>query len=160
MNQTGPPWLLIDRQEEQLVRIFRIPGIDKLRIATITAQEDGRVPAIYDAIPWTKEKLLLATDRGLRTFEIASDKVAQPALPDPKRLARRLCRDGRGRLWIGGEGLVMIDTGGRTIHTFDALPMLGRSTIDTLAADPGHADGVVAALSERGLLFVQARPSR
>jgi ligand-binding sensor domain-containing protein len=101
----------------------------------------------------------VATNQGLRTFEISSGKISQPALPALDRQFRRLCRDGLGRLWMGGDGLVMIDPDGKTLHAFDALPMLGRSPINALATDPSHPEGVVVAMGTRGLIFIQARPA-
>jgi hypothetical protein len=33
--------------------------------------------------------------------------------------------------------------------------MLGRATVNALAADPEHADGIIAALDGRGVVFVR-----
>ena len=43
------------------------------------------------------------------------------------RSVSRLARDGRGRLWLGGEGLAVLDADGKTLHPLDELPMIGRS---------------------------------
>ena len=66
-----------------------------------------------------------------------------------------LCRDGRGRLWLAGQGLAVVEAAGKAPVPLDEVPMIGRTTINALAADPEHADGVIAALSERGVVFVR-----
>ena len=66
-----------------------------------------------------------------------------------------LVRDGRGRLWLGGEGLAVLEADGKTLHPLDELPKLGRSKIEALAADPAHADGAIAAVADRGVVFVR-----
>ncbi len=159
VTAVGPPWILLDRHHKMLVRLHKDPKGDQLPLVMLPIREGERVLAIHDAIPWINKTLLLATDQGLRTFEIASGKVSRPALPALDQQVKRLCSDGLGRLWMGGEGLVLIDPDSKTTHPCDALPMLGRAPIDALAADPSHPEGIVAAMRARGLIFVQARPS-
>jgi hypothetical protein len=159
VNEVGPPWILLDHRNKTLVRLHLDPKTDLPPRAMLKIREGERVLAIHEALPLTRETLLLATDQGLRTFEIASGKISPPVLPVLDRKVKRLCRDGLGRLWMGGDGLVMIDPGGKTLHAFDALPMLGRSPIDALATDPSHPEGVVVAMGTRGLIFIQARPA-
>ncbi len=126
---------------------------------TITLQDGDRKLTVVDAIPWTEETLLLATDQGLRTYEIVSGKVALAQLSSLDRKVSRLCRDHLGRLWVGGDGVAMVEADGKTVHTFDAVPMLGRSAISALAPDPAQPDGIVAGMGDRGVLFLQAKPA-
>jgi hypothetical protein len=62
---------------------------------------------------------------------------------------------GRGRLWLGGEGLAVLEADGKTLHPLDELPMPGRSRIDAIAADPAHPDGAIVAVEDRGVVFVR-----
>ncbi len=72
---------------------------------------------------------------------------------DPGRKIRRLARDGLGRLWLGGEGLILVEGG--KVQAMDTLPMLDREEVRALAADPDHRDGIVAAIEDRGVVFVR-----
>jgi hypothetical protein len=62
---------------------------------------------------------------------------------------------GRGRLWLGGEGLAVFEADGKTLRPLDELPTPGRSKIDAIAADPAHPDGTIAAVEDRGVVFVR-----
>src|SRR5207253_3837690 len=115
---------------------------------------------ILDAISWTEGHLLLATDEGMRVYEKASGKLLPAPLPEPGRPVKLLCRDGLGRLWLAGEGLWMLGRDGRTLHSLDSLPMMGRTEVAALASDAKHADGIVASLGERGVLFVRGDEGR
>ena len=155
-----PPWILLDKQKKTLVRLHPDPRSGQRPIEPIPVRDDEHVLQVHDAISWTGGALLLATDQGMKAFDIATGKIAPANLPAIERQVSRLCRDGLGRLWMGGDGLLMIDPDGKTVHSFDTVPMLGRSAIAALAADPAHPDGVAAAvLEQRGLIFVQARSS-
>ncbi len=118
--------------------------------------EGDRALEIRDAIPWTKSELMLATDRGLRLFALDGDKLLPAPINTGGRSIARICRDGRGRLWFGGEGLAVVDAGGGKMPVpLDDLPMMGRAKIDALAADPDHPDGIIAAIDGRGVVFVR-----
>jgi hypothetical protein len=99
--------------------------------------------------------VLLATDRGLRTFAIDGGRITVPPLIAGGRPVSHLAQDGHGRLWLGGEGLAVLDADGKALHPLDALPVPGRSKTDALAADPGHAEGAVAAVEGRGVVFMR-----
>ena len=145
--------------------VFRLTygsGSKDSRMEVIPPIQAGRPEPlkVRDAIAWSNGELLLATDRGLRTFAIDGGRLAVPALETGGRSVSRLTRDGRGRLCLGGEGLAVLDVHGRTVHPLDELPMLGRLTIQALAADPAHPDGAIAAVKGRGVVFVRVDPAR
>jgi hypothetical protein len=157
VGDAGPPWLLLDGSNAQLLRLtygpdFKDPRLDKVKVV-----EGGTALKVHDAIPWAEGTLLLATDKGPRRLAIASGAVGPTALPDPGRPITSLAPDGLGRVWLGGEGLWMVDREGK-LHDCGALPMIGRTNVVTLAADPGHRDGVIASLGARGVVFVRVAP--
>ncbi len=155
VNDAGPPWTLLDRQHGQLVRLSYGPGSKDPRLNAVPLTDAGQPLKVRDAIPWTKAELMLLTDRGLKIVATGGDKPAEVPIDTGGRSIARICRDGRGRLWLGGDGLAVVEAGGKAPQWLDDLPMMGRSTVDALAADPEHADGVIAAVRERGVVFVR-----
>jgi hypothetical protein len=157
VNEADPPWILLDPINEVLVRLSAGPNVVVPRLAVLSPADVGAEPPlkVRDAIPWATGELLLATDRGLRTLAIEGGKLATPPLNAAGRVISHLTRDDRGRLWLGGEGLAVLDVDGKALRPLDELPMLGRSRIEALAADPGCADGAVAAIEGRGVVFVR-----
>ncbi len=78
-----------------------------------------------------------------------------PPLNAGGRPVSKLVRDGRGRLWLGGDGLAVLDADGRTLHPLDELPILGRQfKVEALAADAAKADGAIVAIEGRGVVFL------
>ena len=155
INDAGPPWILHDRTNELLLRLSHGPNFENPWLEVSPLNEDGQRLEVRDAISWTKGELLLATDRGLRTFPIDGGRVATPALDAGGRPVTHLVRDGRGRLWLGGEGLAVLEADGKTLHSLDELPLPGRSKIVAMAADPQHPDGAIASVEDRGVIFVR-----
>jgi hypothetical protein len=155
INDAGPPWILHDRTNELLLRLSHGPNFENPWLEVSPLNEDGQRLDVRDTISWTKGELLLATDRGLRTFPIHGGRVATPALDAGGRPVTHLVRDGRGRLWLGGEGLAVLESDGKTLHSLDELPLPGRSKIVAMAADPQHPDGAIAAVEDRGVVFVR-----
>ncbi len=157
VNEAGPPWILHDRRLERLLRLEYGPEFKAPRLTLVTpiaAGAEGPVK-VHDAIAWTKDSLLLATDRGLKIFAIDGEKLSAAAIETGNRPVTRLARDGRGRLWLGGgQGLLMVEADGKTLHPLDAVPRLGRSKVEALVADPDHPDGVIAAIADRGVVFI------
>lgn len=157
VNRSGPPWILHDRRSERLLRLeygpdFRAP---RLTLVPLTAPgQKGRIK-VHDAIAWTKGSLLLATDRGLQIYTTDGKKLSAAAIETGNRPVTRLVRDGRGRLWLGGsQGLLMVEADGKTLHPLDDVPRLGRSEVEALVADPDHPVGVIAAIADRGVVFL------
>ncbi len=149
-STNGYVWRVDQGRAEELYFLDNEPPKQKERRKKEIAEAKARE---------AKEKAARPPRKGKFDFVIASGKLAPSNLPALDRRVSRLCRDGLGRLWIGGESLMMLDADSKTLHTFDTLPMLGRTSIDALAADPSHPEGIVAAMGTRGLIFVQARRS-
>jgi hypothetical protein len=155
VNDGGPPWILLDGYRGQLLRLSHGPGFKDPRLNSVPLSEAGEPLKIRDAISWTKAELMLATDRGLKLLALDGDKLAAAPINTGGRSISRIRRDGRGRLWLGGDGLAVVEAGGTVVHSLDDLPMLGRAKVDAIAADPDHPDGVIAALGEHGVVFVR-----
>ena len=158
VGDAGPPWLLLDRDKTQLLRLDHGPGFKDPKLDAVKVVEAGAARKVHDAIVWSKGELLLATDKGLRRFDIASSEVRPSTLPDPGRAVTSLARDGLGRTCLAGEGLWLVDPDGKRLHDCGGLPMLGRTPVAALAADPGHRDGIIASLGTRGAVFVRVPP--
>jgi hypothetical protein len=157
VDGAGPPWVRRDDINHILVRLTHGPDFKDPWLEAMLIREDrqARRLEVRDAIAWARGELLMATDRGLRTYAIDDDRLATPSLHTGGRAVSRLARDGRGRLWLGGEGLALLEADGKTLHPLDELPMLGRTKVVALAADPDHPDGVIAAVEGRGVVFVR-----
>lgn len=150
----GPPRILRDRRNEHLYRLFVSTDKNAPRLERLDVIEKGSPLKVRDALTWERGVLLLATDRGLRTYDIGSGKLSLAPLPDPGRTVGVLKRDRLGRLWLGGTGLAMIEANGRTVHSFDNLPAIGRAEIAAIAVDDEHDAGIVVALRGRGVVSV------
>ncbi len=132
-------------------------------LAVVSVKEEADELRIWDVVKSGNGELLLATNRGLRTFAPKTSKLEIPKIHLAGREVRRLCRDGLGRLWIAGSGLALIHaTGDRVDHLDDALPMMGDRKIVAISPDPARQGGVFAAIDGRGVIAVQveARSSR
>jgi hypothetical protein len=156
LGTEGPPWFLRDDSEGRLFRLTVGSGEMDTKLELVGLKEDGSALSISDGVDWVKGVLLLATTKGLRTYEMASGKLAPAPLPALERDILVLARDRLGRLWLGGQGLAMVETGSKTVHTFDTLPVPGVRKVTALAADQAHGDGVIAALGAQGVVFVRA----
>ena len=155
INDAGPPWIVLDAGNRPLLRLAYGADFQHPRLSRHPLGRARKALAIGDASPWTKSSLLLATDRGLRLLTVEGDTLAASPIDLGARTVSRICRDARGRLWLAGEGLAVVEAVGKTIYPLDDLPMLGRAGVDALAADPEHPDGVIAAIRGRGVVFVR-----
>jgi hypothetical protein len=157
LNSNGPPWLLLDRDGDNLWRLEHGAQGENPQLTRVRTRDGENALRIHDAIPWSDGALLLATDAGLRIYILASRTTSRADLPEPARPATTLVRDGLGRLWLGGDGgLWLSGPGARAPEAFARLPWVGRGGIHGLALDPRHADGVIVALGSRGVAFVRA----
>jgi len=157
LGDAGPPWLLLDDDKSQLLRLAHGPDFKAPKLDAVKLVEAGAPLKVLDAIPWSKGEVLLATDKGLRRFDVATDAIRDAGLPSPGGPVSSLARDGLGRVWLGGEGLWLVDGEGDDgrLHDLGTLPMIGRTAVATMAADPADRDGVLVSLGPRGVVAVQ-----
>ena len=158
LNLNGPPWLLLDHFPKRLWRLDHGPKGENPRLTRVQVEDDGKVLAIDDGIPWSDGSLLLATDRGMRAYAPATRKLSRINVPEPPQPATSLVRDGLGRIWLlAANRLWLSENGAKAPETFDRVPWVGGGDVSALAPDPHHADGIIAALGSRGVAFVRAR---
>ena len=152
VGKDGPPWILVDREENHLLSLTTAPDphLDLIRV-----KEDDKALQVHDALAWKEGELLLATDHGLRVFERSTGKTQPAPIPKPDGPVKFVGRDGLGRLWLAGEGLWMFEPATGKLHTASSLPMIGQTEPTALAADPDHSDGIILALGQRGVVFVR-----
>jgi hypothetical protein len=157
VGPAGPPWVLLDSAKGHLLTLSYGRDIKEPKLTLRSVSEAGKDLQVEGALAWEPGALLLATDRGLRRYEVATGRISPAPIPSPSRHVAHLERDGLGRVWLAGEGLWMASPDGKTLHSFATLPMIGRTAVAALAADPERRDGIIAALDTRGVVFVQAK---
>jgi hypothetical protein len=96
----------------------------------------------------------LACAAGLRLLNEKSGKVSRCPFAPPKGDVRALCYDGRGRTWLAGSSVWMVDAEGK-VHDLGKLARYG-VVAHAIGADSTDATGMVVALGTRGVLFVRA----
>jgi hypothetical protein len=157
INKNGPPWILLDTPHHTLWRFEHDARAGNPRLSRLELREAAELLQTDTAIPWSNGALLLATDQGLRLFDPATAKAAKVDFPEPPHPPTVLSRDALGRLWLGGEnGLYLIDPAEKTLESLDRVPPIRRNTVRSLAPDPRHADGMIAALGAQGVVFLRA----
>ena len=157
INKDGPPWLLLDYAHHTLWKFDHGAQADNPRLTRLELREDAHLLQMSAGLPWSNGTLLLATDEGLRLFDAATGKVTKPDFPQPPEPALVLSRDGLGRVWLGVEhGLWLIDPTSKSLESLDRVPSIGRNPVRSLAPDPNHADGMIAALGPGGVAFLRA----
>jgi hypothetical protein len=154
VGKGGPPWLL--HAEAGLYRLD--PGKGEGNATLKPVPLPAKVGKVYDALPLAPGKLLLATDAGLRAFVEDGGKLTDAPFTPPKAKVVALCRDGRGRLWLAGGGVWLVDAEGK-VHSLDKVRLVGDS-VRAIGADSAHDDGVIVALGKRGVLFLRAGDDR
>jgi hypothetical protein len=126
-----------------------VPLIDEIPIKL-----DGRRVLLRDLTTWgsTKDSLLLATNRGLCSFNVkfGNCDVKRPeGLDDEVGL---FMRDGTKRLWLGGRGLWVLRDEKQADAMHPSIPMLADTQVVTLAETP---DGrLVIGTADRGTIFL------
>jgi hypothetical protein len=157
LNKNGPPWLLLDRLDNTLWQLEHDAQGDNPRLARVEIREDEKALHVSAATPWSAGTLLLATDVGLRAYDLAAGRLSKVSLGEPPQPVNTLARDGLGRLWLGcRNGLWLVEAGGKTLESFDRVPWVRRNEVHSLVPDPRHEDGVIVALGSRGVAFIRA----
>jgi hypothetical protein len=157
INQNGPPWLLLDNPHHTLWRLDHGAHAENPRLTRLELREAAKLLQTSAAILWSKGSMLLATDQGLRLFDSASGKVTKVDFPEPPQPPDVLARDALGRVWLGGEhGLWLVDPAEKTLDSLDRVPAIQHNKVCSLAPDPHHDDGMIAALGPNGVVFLRA----
>jgi hypothetical protein len=142
----SPSWSLVRLDSNEA---GGVPLIDEVPV-----KMDGRRLLLRDLAVWgsSKDSLLLATNRGLCSFNIKfgnCDARRPEGLDDEVAFFRR---DGTKRLWLGGRGLWILrdDTHADAVHPW--IPMLTDTEVVAMAEAP---DGrLVVGTEDRGVVFL------
>jgi len=150
VGQDQPPWTL--HCENKLYRLTPENGAHEATLTPISLSID--LGDIHGALPFKSGQILLACAKGFRLFDEKSENISECPFAAPNGVVRALCRDGRGRIWLAGSSLWMVDAKGK-VYDFSKLNRYG-AMAHAIGADSKNADGVIAALGWRGVLFVRA----
>jgi hypothetical protein len=156
VSESGPPWFIINRRlspqaiDYRLVKFSYDHEFRSARLLDVNLDAKNSLE-VYDAITLAPSRLLVATSAGLKVFDIRSDTLLAADFPVPPRDVRRLARDRRGRVWMGGAGLWMFD--GHDRIDFGSRMSSTGSDVEALAGDP-MSDGVVVLLRRGMVLFL------
>ena len=141
VGQGKPPWVL--HCEDRLYRLTPGKGARAAELAPIALTAELGV--VRDALAMEGGQLLLACTAGLRLFDAPSGKLsACPFAPPRGGEVRALCRDGRGRTWLAGNGVWMVDATG-AVHDLGKLNRYG-VTVHAIGPDAADPTGVIVAL--------------
>ncbi|HEV3386998.1 MAG TPA: hypothetical protein VG097_19425 [Gemmata sp.] len=150
IGEGNPPWTLLSRDG-----LFRLSPGKRAEDAVLTPiPQLEKLGTIHDALALKTGQILLASTAGLRLFDEPSGKVSECPFAQPQGKVRALCRDGRGRTWLVGNGIWMVDAKGK-IHDLGKLNRYG-TMASAIGADSSDATGVIVGLGRRGVLFVRA----
>ncbi len=144
------PWLL--HCEDKLYRLTPATGDQEAAIAPVPLPAE--VGIVRDALALETGQVLVTCTAGLRLFDEKSGKLSECPFVPPKGEVQALCRDGRGRIWLAGSGVWMVDAKG-TVHDLSKLNRYGVA-VQAIGADSTDATGVIVALDSRGVLFLCA----
>jgi hypothetical protein len=149
VDPEGPPWVIHGEECLLLLTPGQNWGESALKPVTLPTA----VGKVYDALALARGKLLLATDAGLRVFNKRSATLTFPDFKAPSAKVRALCRDGKGRVWLAGGGIWMVDGAG-TVHSFEKITLIG-GPVWTVGADSDCDEGVIVSLGRRGVLILR-----
>lgn len=159
VSESGPPWFVLNRDvtvgkiDRRLVKLSYDARFGSARLTAVRLDSEDRLD-VYDAVALDPAHLLLATGDGLRLFDTSTQTVSEPDIPQPPGKVRALARDRRGRVWMGGSGLWMLD--GRDLANVGAQMTTAGGEVAAIAADP-RSDGVVVLLRRGMILFLATR---
>jgi hypothetical protein len=151
VNSVGPPWILVSEWGGGLLRLSYEPGFKKVNVEPLADHNDG----VSDAIMLDTRRALVATKDGFKVIDVDGGTLSP--WPGPAAEGDRLhfARDARGRIWIAGKGLSLLEKNEMQMHSLTSLGIV-TSHVAAIAADPAHEDGVVLVTSGNDLVFAQA----
>jgi hypothetical protein len=128
-------------------RLFHVSGWDRL----VRLDQDGvlqplNADEVFDAEALDEHRVLAATGAGLRILDTDSLTYAPSLIPQPHWTVTQIARDGAGRIWLGGEGLWLLD--GDRAHDFSASRCLGREI--TWMGGTSDKDAIAVSVDGRG----------
>ena len=155
----GPPWIGLpfaasawSMARLDLNEAGGVPLIDEVLVNI-----DGARVQIFDAVAWTKGRLLLATNHGLCLYDLrwGNCQALHPSGLDDE--VGVIIRDGSKRVWLAGRGLWLLEseTVARPLHP--AVPALAEADVVAMAEAP---DGRLAlGLVGRGAVILDVPPN-
>jgi hypothetical protein len=149
VNAAGPPWILVSDSFGGIVRLSYERGFANARIESIAGDEAG------DALALDEKRIVVAGREGLKLYATDPGTLSKWTGPVPEGKVFHLARDRRGRIWMGGEGLWLLEADEKRIHSLASLNITS-GRITALAADPARDDGVVFVTRANEVAFVQA----
>jgi sugar lactone lactonase YvrE len=152
VNASGPPWILVSDLLGGIARLSYGPGFTNVRLESIAEHA-----AASDAIGLDEKRILVAGEEGLKLYAVETGTLSKWTGPAPEGKVSRLARDKRGRIWLGGQGLWLLEADEKRMHALASLNVTG-GEVSALAADPGHDDGVIVVTRANEVAFVQAAP--
>jgi hypothetical protein len=151
VNSVGPPWILVSDSHGGMVRLSYDRGFANVRIESIAGRDD-----VTDALALDDKRILVAGRKGLQLYATDTGTFAKWTGAVPDGGAFRLARDKRGRIWVAGEKLWLLEEDEKRMHAMSPLDIVS-GEITALAADPARDDGVVLATWKDEVAFVQAQ---
>lgn len=109
---------------------------------------------VQDALAIKSGQILLLCNAGLRLFDAKDGKVSKCPFTLPKGEVTAICQDGRGRTWLAGSSIWMVDAKNK-VHDLGKLNRFGVMA-NAIGADSADATGVIVGLGKRGILIVRA----
>ena len=98
---------------------------------------------------------VLLTQNGLYSYDVVTNLLKKLKLELPDSTIELICCDEKGRIWLGGEGLYLVDdidsSDKSKIHKISSI---GNEAIATLVADK-ITKGIIFAIYNRGIFFVK-----
>jgi hypothetical protein len=150
VGQGKSPWIL--HCEGRLYRLTPGKGMEDAALTPISLPTE--LGKVQDALALESGQILLACTAGLRLFDDKSGKVTECPFAAPKGEVQAICKDGRGRTWLAGSSVWIVDAKGK-VHDLGKLDRYGDMAYG-IGADSTDATGVIVALGQRGVLFVRA----
>jgi len=110
-------------------------------------------PGARARVEWDERTNLFATDKGMCMQPRGGGTCSPFTLPGVDQAVLAFARDDRGRLWLAGEGLWVVEKGGRAIAVHPKLPFMTDSVIRDVQIVEGK---LVLSLGDRGVAVVDA----
>lgn len=121
------------------------------RLSLFPTYIDGLAPEIFDGLRLSEDVVLLATDRGLCSYDLNAKSCSRFEPIGMQGIIERFVRDDAGRIWMGGHGLYLLTALNRAVAVHPFLPFFEDATVTDLAVTGGR---LAVALRNRGLLFL------